>query len=303
MSVTETQSRVLNSITAAASFLAKSQDRAGFWRDYLLPPGRSEAWTTAYVGCALHRAAEYAGTAQTTLQHAADALVAIQRSEGWGYNRNTACDGDSTSWVLRFLATARAEGISGLNLLAPYIAPTGRVRTFQSVQQFGSWGMEHDEVTPVAGLALLAEHQDEQVSRLRGAVLNAWATSGWKQFWWRCRAYVCAQSFEFLSHSGGIPANVLDGERTWLINLPPPLTAFETAQSLSAAVHLQVPLEAKKFLERLLDLQCADGGWRPSWDLLVPHQNAPSLIEVYSDDKRLLTTAAAVVAMVSWCEY
>jgi hypothetical protein len=193
--------------------------------------------------------------------------------------------------------------VSGAELLAPYIAPAGRVRTFKSVLQFGCWGMEHDEVTPMAGLALLAERQSELVSRLRGAVLNAWPRSGWKQFWWRCRAYVCARSLEFLSSSGGIPANILYGERAWLTNLPPPLTAFETAHSLSAALHLQVSLEAEKFLERLLDLQCADGGWQPSWDLLVPHQRDPSIVEVYSDDKRLLTTAAAVTAMTSWCEY
>jgi len=302
MGVTDAHSRVLNAIASAASFLAASQDRAGYWRDYLLPPGRAEAWTTAYVGCALQRAAEYVGTARTTLQQAADALVAIRRPEGWGYNRNTACDADSTSWVLCFLTRlGRAEGISGAELLAPYIAPTGRVRTFKSVQQFGCWGMEHDEVTPMAGLALLSEREYELVSRVRAAVLNAWSTSGWKQFWWRCRAYVSARSLEFLSSSGGIPANILNGERAWLTNLPPPLTALETAESLSAAVHLQVPVEAEKFLKRLLDLQCADGGWQPSSDLLVPRQRDPSIIEVYSDDNRLLTTAAAVMAMMGWC--
>src|ERR1019366_2121738 len=114
--------------------------------------GRSEAWTTACVGYALLAASRYAQASRPALHRAATALLAARRPEGWGYNRKTSCDGDSTSWVIRFLAQLGAiDGVSAASVLAPYLSSNGRVRTFNSVDRFGSWAMEHDEVAPLAG--------------------------------------------------------------------------------------------------------------------------------------------------------
>src|ERR1700730_3925101 len=192
--------RVQHAIFAALSFLTLSQDDDGYWRDYQLPPGRSEAWTTACVGYALLAASRYERVSEFALHRAAAVLLAAQRPEGWGYNRNTACDADSTSWVVRFLAQfGTLDGISALAVLSPYVTPTGRIRTFASVDRFGSWALEHDEVAPLAGLALLAAGEYHHAAGIRAAVLDSWAEYGWRPFWWHGRAYVCAQSLEFLS--------------------------------------------------------------------------------------------------------
>jgi hypothetical protein len=160
--------------------------------------------------------------------------------------------------------------------------------------------MEHDEVAPVAGLALLAERRDDLVSRLRNGVLSAWSRNGWKRYWWRCRGYVCAQSLEFLQKSGGIPADVLREESSRLTSQSPPITSFETAQNLSASLYLGLPALTEQLLNGLLDRQAANGGWPPSWDLLVPDQHDPAALELYSDDRALMSTAAAVMSMVAW---
>src|SRR4051812_35139044 len=112
------------------------------------------------------------------------ALFAARQTQGWGYNRITSCDADSASWVIRFLARlGRLSGVSASAMLSRYIMPTGRVRTFPSVDRFGSWAMEHDEVAPLAGLALLAAKEPGQVAAIRSAILETWMGRGWQSFW------------------------------------------------------------------------------------------------------------------------
>src|SRR6185295_3044416 len=206
--------RMRFAVGAAVQFLLQRQDKDGYWRDYQLPPGRSDAWTTACVGCALFAASTYARVSHSTLHRAGTELLSAQRPEGWGYNRKSACDADSTSWVLRFLAQLGIlDGISAKVMLSPYVTPNDRVRTFASVDRFGSWALEHNEVAPLAGLALLAAREQQHIASIRRAVLDSWAKGGWRPFWWHGRAYVCAQSLEFLLLSGGIPEILAQNER------------------------------------------------------------------------------------------
>lgn len=292
-----------DSVARAAAFLALAQDDGGCWRDFQLPPGRAEAWTTAWTGWALARCSGVAAVDAGQLQRAADALIGQRRPQGWGYNRSTACDADTISWTLRFLcAVGRAEGLDGTALLAPFIAPSGRVRTFNSEDRFGRWAIEHDEVTPIAGAALLAQHQDAMVERLRAAALNSWRSGGWTRFWWRVRAYVCAQNLDFLAASGGVPADVAEGERRLLTGAGQGASPLETSQWLSAATSLGLAEEGEVFCRRLMEWQDVDGGWPSSAELLVPDQRDPSAVEVFGDDRRLFTTAGAAAALVAWLE-
>ncbi len=288
---------------AAASFLIRCQDVDGYWRDYQLAPGRSEAWTTACVGYALLAASRWASTSRAPLDRAAAALLAARRPGGWGYNNKTACDADSTSWVIRFLARHEALGdVPAAGVLSPYVTATYRIRTFASFDRFGSWATEHDEVAPMAGLALLAAREDALVARIRAAVLDSWAERGWRPFWWQGRSYVCAQSLEFLSLTGGIPDEVSESERHFLAALSPSTSAFDTAQRLVAALHVNAMVQASHLHGALIDLQCSDGGWPGSPVLLVPHQGEPSVFEIACDDRRLLTTAVSLMAISRWVE-
>jgi hypothetical protein len=295
--------RVQRAIVAAISFLTLSQDDDGYWRDYQLPPGRSEAWTTACVGYALLAASQYERISDSALRRAAAALLAAQRPEGWGYNRRTACDADSTSWVIRFLARlGTLDGISATAVLSPYVTPTNRIRTFASVDRFGSWALEHDEVAPLAGLALFSAGECRQAAGIRAAVLDSWTESGWRPFWWHGRTYVCAQNLEFLLVSGGIPEDLAQTERRRLTESMTYASAFDIAQQLAAAVYLDATRDAWRLSDTLLDLQCMDGGWPPSTVLLVPDQREPSKIHVQCDDRRLLTTTVSLVALTRWIE-
>ncbi len=293
----------MQAITAAMSFLTLHQDEDGHWRDYQLAPGRSEAWTTGCVGCALLAASAFARVRSPSIHRAAKALLATRRPEGWGYNSKTACDANSTSWVICFLAQlGMLHGISTATLLSLYSTPTGRIRTFASLDRFGSWAMEHDEVAPLAGLALLAAGEQGHASRIRSAVLDGWGERGWTSFWWRGDAYPRAQSLWFLAVGGGIPEAIAMRERKHLSEVPKPTSAFEAAQQLSAAVHLGATGNTWLLGNTMLNSQSTDGGWPSSLVLLTPNQREPHHFDVQCDDRRLLTTAVSLVALTRWVE-
>jgi hypothetical protein len=273
-------------IDAGVSFLLSHQHADGLWRDYQLEPGRSEAWTTACIGYVL---LEVSGRS-AEVGRAADALLNSKRAAGWGFNSLTACDADSTSWVVRFLSALGALGdIEAADLLSPYIGSSGRVRTFASVERFGSWAAEHDEVAPVVGLALLAAGEGGLAGCIRKGILS---TPAWHPFWWGCYSYVCAQSLEFLSASGGIPELVRRRETAVLASLPCPSSVFDRAQRLLACSHLGA-CSAKELVER----QHSDGGWLSSPELLVPSQRDGVATHGYADDRRLMSTAMSVLAL------
>ena len=273
-------------------------DEDGFWRDYQLPPGRSEAWTTACVGHAIVRASRHAQIEDAATQRAAAALLAVRRPEGWGYNRHTACDADTTSWTIRFLAgIGVAAETSAEAMLRPYLTLDHRVRTFAKVGSFGYWAVEHDEVAPLAGLALLDGREFRQIAGIRQAILDRWARGGWQSFWWSGPAYVRAQSLEFLSRSGGIPEDIAQAERVHLTVSPIAATAFDAAQHLIASIHLLASRDIARASTLLLSLQCEDGGWPTSQVLLVPDQRGTFGSESFADDCRLLTTAMALAAL------
>jgi len=273
----------------AASFIASRQDADGYWRDYRLEPGQSEAWTTACVGFALFHVA---GSCME-VDKAARILLSTKRPDGWGYNSRTPCDADTTSWVIRFLSAMGAmEGIDSANLLSNYLTHSGRVRTFPSSDHFGSWGQEHDEVAPLAGMALFSSGELNLAEKLRQGVLNR---ASWKPFWWRCYSYVCAQSLEFLSLSGGIPNEIKKREASILACLShSPSSAFDLAQRLSATVYLDGDMQCCA----LLDAQEKDGGWPPSSELLLHGQRDEFGGEPNADERRLMSTAMSMLALL-----
>lgn len=276
-------------IEQAASFLASYQDADGYWRDYRLEPGPSEAWTTACVGFALFKVA---GPCME-VDKAARILLSTKCPGGWGYNSHTACDADTTSWVIRFLSSMGAmDGIDSAKLLNTYIKNSGRVHTFPSSDRFGSWGREHDEVAPLAGMALLSSGEVGLAEKIRQSVLKR---VSWKPFWWRCYSYVCAQSLEFLSLSGGIPDEIKKREAAALACLSPsPASVFDLAQRLSAMASLDENLKSCT----LLDVQEKDGGWPSSSELLVPGQGNGFGGEPKADERRLMSTAMTLLTIL-----
>jgi hypothetical protein len=289
-------------LASAQTFLLARQDRDGLWCDYDLEPGPSEAWTTACVGHALLRGPDAVEPDHAAIRAAAAAVLSLRGPSGWGYNRLTAADADSTAWTIRFLAASgRVTPIPVDDLTRPFLAPSGRARTFQPPERFGSWADEHDEVTAMVGLAYVAAgNAADSIARLRQAIIGAHdRASCWRTFWWTTPAYASAVNLEFLGVTGGVPGSIAESERSRLRSHDAH-SMLELALCLAAASHLRAPDHAERFLEGLLAQRLDDGSWPSSRVLRVPAQRDARIHTLHADERRLFGTAQAVAAIKLW---
>jgi hypothetical protein len=92
---------VREAIARGATQLLAQQDDDSFWREFALAPGASESWATAWVGWCLAGTAISTGAphaaVRNALARARSALATARRAGGWGYNRSTGPDADSTA--------------------------------------------------------------------------------------------------------------------------------------------------------------------------------------------------------------
>jgi len=287
-------------IAACERFLASRQAPDRYWRDYWLKPGPSEDWVTACCALALARAPASA-TGIAAARDAAHALARAARAGGWGYNRDTVADADSTAWVLRVLAAFGWDCSDyGPSVLHRYLDAQGRAHTFVPPEQAGSWGRAHADVTPVVGIALCAVGASPAtVARVRDAVLHDQAADGsWRSFWWATDAYATARSLEFLALCGGVPAQCAARARTWLES-DGPTQPLALAQALAARTFAGARTEPA--VDALLVLQLEDGSWPPSSLLLAPDHDDPAEGgPAYADLDCTLGSAMVTLALKSW---
>jgi hypothetical protein len=287
----EVERSIAEAIGRAEQFLVERQAPDGFWRDYWLYPGQSEDWTTACVGWALACAPRRDG-ARAALVRSANALRWAWRPGGWGYNRDTDTDADSTSWVSRFLAAVLGRrGPNAVTCLTRYLDCNGNAHTFMPVEQAGRWADAHADVTPLVGLALLSVGADRAwIARIRGAVEATRQGAGvWSSFWWDGASYATARSLEFLRASGGIPDDAARAVRGWLGSAAEP-TPFEMAQRAECALLVGAGVDG--VVEWLLDAQLQDGGWPSSPALRVPSkERIDSPAPRHEDNQRLFGTS------------
>jgi hypothetical protein len=292
---------VLDAIRRGEAFLRAGQDADGFWRDYRLTPGPSEAWTTAVVGCTL--AAPPGDEHAIHALHAAIRALADARVAGsWGYNRYTSADADSTAWCIRFVSAVRPLTRTTIwQLLQPFIDSDGDAHTIPMADA-GTWGEAHADVTPVVGLALVASGApEEMIRRVRGAVLRSRTGSSWPSFWWPTDLYATARALEFLDRSGGIPGTVSAAfAAASLSEAVLRASPFELAHAATIARLLRRAADAHDCSELLLAAQESDGGWPASAMLAVPSRETAETAgprPTFPDERRLMTTSMAVAAL------
>jgi hypothetical protein len=297
---------VKSAVEKGEAFLLTQQSADGFWRDYLLEPGASEAWTTACVGCALV-AAPTSNTSLSALRNATEILHSVGTTRGWGYNHNTATDADTTAWVFRFLASVDDQrALNSSACLQQYLAVNGAAHTFLNGDRFGAWAEAHADVSPLVGLALVAvDAVASIISKVRRASLQARQNGGgWRSFWWTTDAYATAWNLNFLAASGGIPSDVSGDTWNWLLTEPKANSPFAAAHQLMITVMLGKAQTTRGagLLNMLLDWQLADNSWPKSSVLLVPAQwkHARSHTQGYEDPMRLMSTAMTVYALKLW---
>jgi hypothetical protein len=236
------------------------------------------------------------------------AIHSQQLAGGWGYNFESEPDADTTAWVVRLMAKLSDPcARDASRYLEPFLGESGGIRTFSTPERFGTWAQEHIDVTPTAGLALVESTSDGAlVARLRAWCLaKQRAQGGWHSFWWSTDAYAVARNLEFLKSSGGIPANVLEGGRRWLLSQGAMGSAFEGAHLLVSAVLIGMIEETKSqcLVNDLLSFQMSDGSWPASSVLQVPHQwSEEAEVLLYADCNRLMSTAMASHSLRLWLQ-
>jgi hypothetical protein len=226
---------------------------------------------------------------------AAKALVGCRVKGGWGYNRKTGADADTTAWVLRLLS-----GISGpqnvAHWLSPFIDSGGGVHTFQE-PAFGSWTDAHDDVAANAGLALLSNPSSHALATaIRGRLLHRFP---WQTFWWSTEIYGIAWGLRFMQYSGGLPPQIQQQAFAWLEQLPETSSPFENAHRLMA--HMQLNNNGVHLVNSILDANVR-GTWPSSTTLLVPpHEDGPRA-QPNSELRAILTTAICVRVLSEWLQ-
>jgi len=287
----------------AATFLCDHQDENGAWRDFMMPPGRSDSWVTAYIGRALQRLDD-AALAPPIERAATWLLDHVEHDGGWSYRAgHVPSDADSTAHVLAFLAASGRGAISGYQRLLRFQFADGSFCTYDPSPVMGSWGVSHPCVTPAATHALLdvvaADH-----ARVRGA-LDWIGEDGrdqlWQSFWWTTPWYACALALEVLVRAG----RELDRDaiRSRLHALGEPRSVFDEAMAVRCHVALEDTDAVARGRSRLLATQSADGSWPvvPMLRIVYQSLNQPWLErdagQVVVDDRRLFTTATVIHAL------
>ena len=296
---------VAEAIRRGSGYLVSKQDPDGFWRDFALLPGASSTWVTACVAYSLVEQSPPGAQAQA-LASAAEAVQAVHGPAGWGYNQKVAPDADTTAWVIRWFRKAGAAlPIDPVSCLQVYLGTNGGARTFLNQPRYGRWAVEHVDVTPVVGLALVeAGAPTLLLGRLREWILAKRNSDGvWNSFWWTFDAYATARNVEFLVRSGGIPEAVREDVQRFLRIHRSPESAMEGAHLLLAHALVETGAgEATRLVQTLLEWQLDQGGWPSSRVLKIPDQRADDSGEaVFADVQGLMSTAMVVMALRLCC--
>ncbi len=155
----------LSEIRAGIQYLAQTQDQEGYWTDFWLTQGTSDAWVTAYTGRLMWESAEYldelsANIARNCAGRAVDWLLKQDRlSGGWGYNGTVAADADSTAWVVMLLAALDRDIPSdSLEFLEQHQVGQGLFRTYLFSADH-AWSQACVDVSLTAAMALITSRK------------------------------------------------------------------------------------------------------------------------------------------------
>lgn len=297
------------SISAALDFIISHQSEDGSWVDWQLPPGESDAWTTAYVGLKLTLIPEHLKVrAEPAFKRAARwLLMHVYPEGGWGYNDSVGPDADSTAFSLLFLAAAgeNAPDVSREFLLNHQKADGG-FSTYLVSDANNSWGVSHPDVTPVVLKALLTGGggRDHAIDAGVEYIVNARTTEGvWNSFWWNSLLYGTEASISFITAAGikWDPRPTVKHILTAKVS-----NAFERALLTSSLLHLSIPETETRVPELVADLiakQRADGSWESQPMLRVTKRDCfePWMEEyggpLFSDRRNLFTSSTVLGAL------
>lgn len=295
----------------AAEYLMANQNIDGAWRDFELPPGRSDAWTTAYVGRSLLNipAALRPSAWEEPIARAAHWLnTNIGRDAGWGYNGRCATDADSTAHAILFLGRAEDNVYpeTTCHLLWTFQQEDGGFSTYLPTADNGTWGISHPDVTPAVVAALLARVPTTDPRLVRALAYmqaNQMSDGIWNSFWWSSFLYSTALNLELLVQLQQ-PFDRVACLHS-LQELPLPAFPFDLALLLRSWLALGIRHQAEAVTTALRECQLPDGSWAAHPVLRVTDNTCREPWTVafagalYADERRLLTTATVVRSLVA----
>jgi squalene-hopene/tetraprenyl-beta-curcumene cyclase len=233
-------------------------------------------------------------------------LLGRQRPEGgWGYNRASPADADSTAWALKFLSAADCRGSETERaeaFLGSHLRPDGGVSTYAAATRisFGGSVGRRDDSGWRGGHGCVAANAAGLIGEPAiGALRSSQGPDGaWNAYWWRGDALATALAVEAMAagdarkravawaaNRARSPATAFD--RAWLIRILALGGAADRAQGRALALALAAE-------------QRPDGGWDSSAEMLFPdpaearrHADVPIVV----DDRRAFTTASALLAL------
>ena len=296
-------------IRDCVGFLLGHQSESGSWTDWDLPPGRSSAWTTAYVGARLAELpADAKAAAGPALGAAAHWLLEHERDGGgWGYDDRVGCDGDSTAHAVLFLALVGIPVADATRArLLGFEQPGGGFSTYGRDEGLGTWGRAHPDVSPAAAQALLqiSVAHDPAVERTVRYVLAARTPNGlWNSFWWSSPLYATRSSLSLL-RAAATPVD-MEATRAALRRLAP-ANPFERGLLLES-LHLAAEARDSELINtlatQLVADQLDDGSWASAPVLRIPGRDCSAPWEcadpgpLYADTDRLFTSATVLSAL------
>jgi squalene cyclase len=308
------EAAISESIVACVDFILRHQSSEGSWADWALPPGQSNCWVTAYVGCRLADLPRHLRSRTAPQRRNAARWLAQQESDcgGWGYNHSVECDADSTAHTILFLSREGCPAPErNYRFLSKFQQPDGGFSTYPRDGGLGSWGMSHPDVSAVAASALLT-YPGPGSAQLRRAVRYVSeqrdVNGMWNSFWWSSALYATEVSLALLrtSHTD------VDFEQTRRTLFSMAATnAFESALLIGCLLHAVDDATYERvhaLVDRLVAEQLPDGSWASVPILRLTDRDCTAPWEctqagpMYADPKRLFTSATALRALCSAIE-
>ncbi|MCG8669757.1 MAG: hypothetical protein MI867_10130, partial [Pseudomonadales bacterium] len=184
----------------AATYLLGMQNKDGYWYDYRLPVGVSDEWVTGFVG----RSLQAWVPEHSSLFKAAGALLDQRLYQaGWGYNKHTGADADSTANVILFLKSLEVTvPAADQEFLLAHQQQDGGFSTYLDNQ---GWSCSHPDVTPMVFMALSGAFQKLCADNVKRYLTdNCEKGCLWSAYWWRNCFYSCFHNSRLMMEYLGV---------------------------------------------------------------------------------------------------
>jgi squalene cyclase len=323
----------------AVGFLIRAQHSDGLWRDFVTFAGESDEWVTAYVATAL-AGVDSAAARESTRKAWYAMSKRARRAGGWGYNKESPADADSTAWALRMASALGksnlASVVRGKRLLTAQQRRDGGIATcssqvwgacfarMSSSARWSGWCDSHSCVTAASADALDAKERRNALAFLRK---RQEVRGRWIGYWWADHEYPTTLALDALKRLGRSSdearvrkalrwiASRIDSSGAVRSGVTGEASAFSTACALGVLAQnsrWHPSSAARKCLKWLIDHQRRDGSWASSATLRLPFPEdlEPESVEdwplgdgfgdICLDHRSVFTTACVVGALTDY---